>query len=65
MADGRNGGSDSGKGRSERGKAGSDGGFRGGDCHAENGVLMVAKVPSKNGHGYNCNHVTILSDLKF
>ena len=41
-ADGRNGGSDSGKGRSERGKAGSDGGFRGGDCHAENGVLMVA-----------------------
>ena len=41
-ADGRNGGSDSGKGRSERGKAGADGGFRGGDCHAENGVLMVA-----------------------
>ena len=23
-------------------KIGADGGFRGGDCHAENGVLMVA-----------------------
>lgn len=41
-ADGRNGGSDSGKGLSERGKAGADGGYREGDCHTENGVLMVA-----------------------
>ena len=30
------------KGGLERGKAGADSGFRGGDCHAENGVLMVA-----------------------
>ena len=49
-ADGRNGDSDDGKGRSERRKTASDGGFRGGNCHAENGVLITvfATILGKN-----------------
>lgn len=40
-ADGRNGGSDSGKGRLERGKTGADGRFRGGNCHVGKGVFTA------------------------
>ena len=49
-ADGRNGGSDSGKGRLERGKTGADGRFRGGNCHVGKGVFtaVFATMPEKN-----------------